>query len=104
MRINIPDPAFSHSERASANFRLALKISLVFVALLWIVSLLNWGLALDLTRFGVRPGVPAGLAGIFFAPLLHGNLAHLLSNSIPLVVLGTGMLYLYPNSNYHVLI
>ncbi|MEE3288396.1 MAG: rhomboid family intramembrane serine protease [Pseudomonadota bacterium] len=98
MRINIPDPAFSHSERASANFRLALKISLIFVALLWIVSLLNWGLALDLTRFGVRPGVPAGLAGIFFAPLLHGNLAHLLSNSVPVVVLGTGMLYLYPNS------
>ena len=98
MRINIPDPAFSHSERARGNFRLALKISLVFVALLWIVSLLNWGLALDLTRFGVRPRVPAGLAGILFAPLLHGNLAHLLSNSIPLVVLGTGMLYLYPNS------
>ena len=98
MRIPIPDPAFSHSERARANFRLALRVSLGFVALLWMISLLNWGLALDLTRFGVRPHLPSGLPGLFFAPLLHGDFTHLLSNSVPLVVLGTGMLYLYPNS------
>ena len=77
MRIPIPDPAFSHSERARANFRLALRVSLGFVALLWMISLLNWGLALDLTRFGVRPNLPSGLPGLFFAPLLHLSLIHI---------------------------
>lgn len=98
MRFHVPDPAYTGSVRSRANFRLAFKISLCCVVLLWIVSLLNWGLGLELTRFGVRPRSPAGLAGVLFAPLLHGSFSHLLSNSLPLVILGTGMLYLYPNS------
>jgi len=37
------------------------------------------------------------------APLLHGGPVHLIANSPPLLVLGTGMLYLYPNSAVKVL-
>ena len=40
----------------------------------------------------------AGLPGILLAPLLHGSFAHLFANSLPLLVLGTGILHLYPNS------
>ena len=98
MQFDIPDPAYNKSERARGNFRLALKASLCFVTLLWVVALLDWGLGLELTRFGVRPRSLAGLPGVLFAPLLHGSFSHLISNSLPLVVLGTGMLYLYPHS------
>jgi len=103
MQIHIPDPEFTTSQRSRANFWLAAKIALGFVAVLWAVEFLNVGLGLELQRFGVRPREPAGLAGILLAPLLHGGLAHLISNSVPLLVLGTGMLYLYPNSALKVL-
>ena len=98
MQIHTPDPAYTSSEQARANFRLAAKISLGFVVLIWLIGLLNWGLDLGLERFGVRPRQLAGLPGILLAPLLHGGFPHLLANSLPLLVLGTVMLHLYPNS------
>ncbi len=98
MQIHIPDPAYTSSGRARANFRLAVRIALGFVALIWLIQLLNWGLDLELERFGVRPRELAGLPGILLAPLLHAGFAHLIANAVPLLVLGTGMLHLYPNS------
>ena len=103
MQLNLPDPAYNNSERAQGNFRLALKVSLCFVALLWVVTLLDWGLEMELTRFGVRPRSLPGLPGVLVAPLLHGDFSHLISNSLPLLVLGTGMLYLYPHSSLKVI-
>ena len=101
MHFHAPDPAFIRSELLRERFRLAIRLSLGFVALLWVVHLLGWGL--DLQRFGVRPRDAAGLIGIFAAPLLHAGLAHLLANSLPLVILGTTMLQLYPHSALKVL-
>jgi len=103
MQIHIPDPAYTGSARARANFWLAVKISLGFVALIWLVQLLNWGLDLEMEDFGVRPRQLAGLSGIVLAPLLHSGFAHLIANSVPLLVLGTAMLHLYPNSALRVL-
>ncbi len=103
MRIHTPDPAYTSSAPAHANFRLAFKIALGFVALIWLIQLLNWGLDLGLDRFGVRPRELAGLPGILLAPLLHGGFGHLLANSLPLLVLGTGMLHLYPDSSLKVI-
>ena len=103
MQIHVLDPDYASSERARANFRLALKIALGFVALIWLIDIVNWALALELQRFGVRPRQLARLPGILLAPLLHGGPVHLVANSLPLLVLGTGMLYLYPNSAVKVL-
>ena len=103
MQLDIPDPTHNKSERARGNFRLALKASLCFVTLLWVVALLDWGLEMELTRFGVRPRSLPGLPGVLVAPLLHGDFSHLISNSLPLLVLGTGMLYLYPHSSLKVI-
>jgi len=55
MQLHLPEPGYSESDRAQGNFRLALKMSLYFVLLLWIVTLLDWGLGLELTRFRARP-------------------------------------------------
>lgn len=101
MEIHLPDSAFTDSERARDNFRLAARLSISFVALLWIIPLLGWGL--DLEQFGVRPREWIGLLGILVAPLLHAGFAHLMANSVPLAVLGTTMLYLYPKSALRVL-
>ncbi|HEY3178966.1 MAG TPA: rhomboid family intramembrane serine protease [Casimicrobiaceae bacterium] len=80
-----------------------MKIALGFVALIWLIQLLNWGFDLAPEDFGVRPRQWAGLFGILSAPLIHGGFGHLIANSIPLLVLGTAMLYLYPNSALRVL-
>src|SRR5262249_14947484 len=96
-----PDPLFTRSARSRANFRLAVGLSLGFVAFLWLIALLGWGLELE--RFGVRPRTWIGLPGILAAPLLHVGIEHLLANSIPLAVLGTRMLHLSPTAAFRVL-
>lgn len=101
MQLHSPDPDFAGSARARANFRLAALISLGFVALLWLVPLLGWGL--DLQRFGIRPREWPGLPTVLVAPLLHADFDHLLANSLPLVVLGTAVFHLYPRSAFRVL-
>jgi membrane associated rhomboid family serine protease len=103
MQIHTPDPAYTSSERSRANFQLAVKLTAAFVALLWLIQLLNWALDVGPTDFGVRPRQLAGLAGILFAPLVHGDFAHLFANTLPLLVSGTAMLYLYPRSARSVL-
>src|SRR5438874_836982 len=94
-------PIHTPSERARDTFRLAAKLSLGFVAVLWIIPLLGWGL--DLQRFGVRPRQWMGVPGILFAPLLHADFVHLIANTLPLLVLGTTMLHLYPTAAFRVL-
>jgi len=103
MEVHVPDPAYTNSAQVRANFRRALQIALAFVAVLWLIQYVNWGLELGLQRFGVRPREWSGLIGILAAPLLHGGFAHLIANSLPMVVLGTAMLHLYPRASLAVL-
>jgi membrane associated rhomboid family serine protease len=93
-----PDP-----ERARANFRVAVKLSLAFVAVLWLIQVFMAGPGIDVADFGVRPRTWAGLLGILTAPLVHGDYAHLSANSVPVGVLAIAMLYLYPRSSRTVL-
>jgi membrane associated rhomboid family serine protease len=103
MQIHLPDPAFTGSARSRANFRLAVKIALGFVALLWMIQLLSWGMDVGPGDFGVRPRQLEGLPGILSAPLVHGGFGHLIANSVPLAILGVTMLYLYPQAAAKVL-
>ncbi|TMH29212.1 MAG: rhomboid family intramembrane serine protease [Betaproteobacteria bacterium] len=103
MQFDVPDPAYTDSAPMRAHFRLAVRIAFGFVALLWIIFLMNWALDLDPESSGIRPRQWAGLPGIVFAPLVHGGFDHLIANSPPLLVLITAMLFLYPNSTLRVL-
>jgi membrane associated rhomboid family serine protease len=96
MPVATPDPAYTASPQAHANFGLAVKLALAFVALIWLLQLANW--ALDTPPLGVRPRTLAGLAGILFAPISHVDFGHLVANSAPLVVLLVALLHLYPRS------
>jgi membrane associated rhomboid family serine protease len=104
MQIHMPDPHYTGSRQVRTSFRVALEIVLAFVALLWLIQLFNWTLDLELQRFGVRPREWQGLVGILLAPLLHADFMHLIANSLPLLVLGTVMLHLYPGAASRVLI
>jgi membrane associated rhomboid family serine protease len=101
MHFHSLDPAYVHSSEARDHSRLVVRLVVGIVALLWLIPLLGWGL--DLQQFGVRPRQWIGLVGILAAPLLHANLAHLVANTVPLLVLGITMLHLYPRGSFRVL-
>lgn len=60
----------------------------VAVALLYGVELTDRLLPMDLDNNGITPRSLDGLDGVLWAPLLHGGWGHLISNTLPLVVLG----------------
>lgn len=60
---------------------------LVFVGFVWCVFMVGHILPFQLESYGVTPRTKGGLVGIVAAPFLHANLEHLVSNTIPLVVL-----------------
>jgi membrane associated rhomboid family serine protease len=69
--------------------RLGLTTVLAFAAVLWALYLIDTFSGRGLTSvLAIEPRRVRGLDGILFAPLLHGGVGHLLSNTLPLVVLG----------------
>lgn len=60
-----------------------------FAALLWVIQIVN-AVIFDggLARLGIHPRTLSGLSGIFFAPFIHASFAHLIANTVPLLVLG----------------
>jgi membrane associated rhomboid family serine protease len=72
------------------SLQLRITVLLAFVGLMWVVWLLD-----QLTRgagsaagIGIIPRTWVGLNGIPAAPFIHGSLDHLVSNSVPLLILG----------------
>lgn len=62
----------------------------VCLAVLWALELTDvYLLAGSLDAFGIRPREPFGLIGVLTWPFLHGGLAHLLSNTLALLLFGT---------------
>ncbi|HEU4361051.1 MAG TPA: rhomboid family intramembrane serine protease [Mycobacterium sp.] len=59
-----------------------------FVALLYLIELVDQLSGHHLDRNGIRPLETDGLWGVLFAPLLHANWAHLMANTGPALVLG----------------
>ena len=59
-----------------------------FVALLYVIELVDQLTGNRLDRDGIRPLAADGLWGIVFSPLLHAGWAHLVANTVPALVLG----------------
>jgi membrane associated rhomboid family serine protease len=59
-----------------------------FVALLYLVELIDQLMGGKLDRYGIRPDTTDGLWGIIFSPLLHAGWPHLIANTVPMLVLG----------------
>jgi membrane associated rhomboid family serine protease len=103
MHLGKPDPHVTSSPRAQRNFKLALKIALSLVAVLWVILIVDTLLGLGLASSGLRPRHLEGLICIFTAPLLHSGTEHLFSNTLPLLVSLTTILFLYPRSAMRVI-
>lgn len=58
-----------------------------FVALLWLIEVVDAVVGHRLDQYGVRPRTDEGLVGIVAAPLLHGGWLHLEANTVPTLVL-----------------
>ncbi|MEW1980907.1 rhomboid family intramembrane serine protease [Citricoccus sp. NPDC079358] len=64
------------------------------VVVMWVLEIIDLFLGGRLNQFGVQPLDPAGLPGILFAPLLHSGFGHLLSNTLPFLVMGAMIAWL----------
>lgn len=102
MKIDQPDPGYTTSLRSRRNFVTALRFSVLFTALIWLVFISNWLLGLNMQQYGLLPQQQSGLWGILYTPLLHGSWQHLIANTMPLLVVLTTMLFIYPNASLRV--
>lgn len=59
-----------------------------FVLLLWVIEIIDVASGGRLDDEGINPRTGDGLWGILFAPVLHGDWAHLIANTVPVLVLG----------------
>ncbi len=69
----------------------ALLLVVAMVALMWlteIVDAIGFG---DLDRYGIHPRAAGGLPEIISAPFLHVGFGHLLSNTVPFLVMGAAI-------------
>ncbi len=66
------------------------------VFLMWAVFYLEYVLGWPVSQYGIIPRTFQGLIGIFTAPLIHGNVLHLVSNTIPMLFLGAILFFIYP--------
>lgn len=65
------------------------------VFIMWAVFLIEYFYHINLSYFGVIPRTPMGLIGVIAMPLLHGSVAHIISNTFPLLFLGTTLFFFY---------
>ncbi len=78
----------------------SIRITALFVALLWLIKIGEFLSGVSLHAFGVYPRELSHLSGILSAPIIHGSFSHLISNSLPLLLLGSALLYGYPRARY----
>ncbi len=84
-----PGGAPGAGDTAAARARKGLLVVGSFVVLLYVIEIVNTALFHSLNRtFGLRPRSLDGILDILTFPLLHASLAHLMSNTLPLIIFG----------------
>ncbi|GAA2650032.1 MULTISPECIES: rhomboid family intramembrane serine protease [Streptomyces] len=78
------DPGWTQLDRAKA----AGKLMAGWVALLWLIELVDLATGHALDGYGITPRDPDHLIGVVAHPFLHFGFGHVASNSLPLLVLG----------------
>ena len=63
--------------------------------IMWAVFSFEFYFGYNLAWLGIRPRTLTGLIGLFTAPLLHSGLTHIISNTIPLLFLGSLIFFFY---------
>ncbi len=72
---------------------------LALIVIIWIIEIINIFLQHQLNHYGIVPRTIPGLRGILFSPFLHGGMGHVISNTLPLLILG-GLVALRGQTNF----
>lgn len=70
------------------HLRFAIGLPMLIVALIWIVKAFELVSGVELRLLGVYPRSLHGLIGIITSPLVHSDIDHAFSNSVPMAVMG----------------
>ncbi len=76
-------------------FYQSLRLPFQFILVIWAIHLIQLLPGIDFKSFGVYPRAFFGLKGVLFAPLIHADFQHLLSNSTPFFVLAVMIMFFY---------
>jgi len=74
------------SRRESRNN--AIKVVLAMALVMWLAEIFDAVASNDLDRYGIQPRDADGLVGIPASPFLHSGFDHLISNTVPFLILG----------------
>lgn len=74
----------------------------LFVLAMWVVKIVEVTSGLSFVTFGIFPRTSDGLKGILFSPFIHADFSHLISNSLPLFILGFMLIYFYRRISYRI--
>lgn len=91
-------PNLSNPQEDALRIKQSFTIVALFTVFLWLIKIAETFLGANFFNYGIHPGQLTGLLGIFVAPLIHGSFTHLFTNTAPLLILGTALLYGYPKS------
>lgn len=71
--------------------------ALVFCVIVWLTFLIDYTqiFSFNFSLLGIYPRRANGLVGILFSPFVHTSFSHLISNTIPLVVLFSILFFFY---------
>ncbi len=72
----------------------AVRFACLCILLLWSIHIISWFTGYSFSHWGIYPRELYGVPGILTAPLVHGDLEHLFSNSFPFFLL-TGIIYFF---------
>lgn len=80
-----------------------IAVPLLFVLSLWVVFWLEVKLGIRFSNYGIYPQQLSGLRGVLLSPFIHGDIAHLYNNSLPLLVLLAALRYFYKEDTFWVI-
>jgi membrane associated rhomboid family serine protease len=78
--------------------------ALMIVASFWAVFIVSEIVGVNFNHFGIVPRHSEGIKGILFAPFLHGSFAHLISNTLPMLILTAVLFWMYKKLAFRVLL
>ncbi|MEH6823857.1 MAG: rhomboid family intramembrane serine protease [Motiliproteus sp.] len=82
------------------SLKFSIIVASIFVLLIWWIKLSEFMFGGNLHQLGVYPHALSGLIGIITAPLIHASWPHLISNTLPILLLGSILIYGYPKSRW----
>ena len=94
----VPEPTATSVAQDRRRIRYAVLGAACLLAGIWFVWFAGWALGWPLDDLGIAPRRLRGLLGVLTAPFAHASFEHLMSNTLPLGVLATLVLYCYPRA------